>query len=200
MLFQILLSQPGCDNTPNTVYDGMPLSKSCSGHGQCEGLMCRSVYAYIHARVPHFKCCAIAFPVRQGWTIKLIERSRMNIIVVNTLNPVHVSTMSWCAGAALNCRIRWLRTHRQETHQDARGMEKCAIDTAPATRTSKDSEFIAVRTATVQSLDKLACVIPDTWMVTVACAACCCLFQLNPWTLCLRLSSSMVFHSSASVN
>jgi hypothetical protein len=31
----------GCDNLPNVVYDGLSMTKGCSGHGQCQGLMCR---------------------------------------------------------------------------------------------------------------------------------------------------------------
>ena len=31
----------GCDNKPNTVTDGVAMSKTCSGHGECDGLMCR---------------------------------------------------------------------------------------------------------------------------------------------------------------
>jgi len=31
----------GCDNMPNVVYDGLVMTKGCSGHGQCNGLMCR---------------------------------------------------------------------------------------------------------------------------------------------------------------
>ena len=31
----------GCDNKPNTVTDGVAMSKTCSGHGACDGLMCR---------------------------------------------------------------------------------------------------------------------------------------------------------------
>lgn len=31
----------GCDNMPNTVHDGVVMTKECSGHGKCVGLMCR---------------------------------------------------------------------------------------------------------------------------------------------------------------
>jgi hypothetical protein len=33
----------GCDNMPNTISDGVSMTKDCSGHGQCDGLMCRCV-------------------------------------------------------------------------------------------------------------------------------------------------------------
>ena len=30
----------GCDNLPNLIVDGVKLTKECSGHGQCRGLVC----------------------------------------------------------------------------------------------------------------------------------------------------------------